>query len=53
MSVLSTTVQKQVEKAIVEQGLITAEEFRKVRDTADKKGEPLFSAMITTGQSIQ
>ena len=50
MSVLSTTVQKQVEKAIVEQGLITAEEFRKVRDTADKKGEPLFSAMITTGQ---
>ncbi|MDO8265480.1 MAG: GspE/PulE family protein [Candidatus Saccharibacteria bacterium] len=50
MSVLSTTVQKQVEKAIVDQGLITAEEFRKVRDMADKKGEPLFSAMISTGQ---
>ncbi len=50
MSVLSASVQKQVEKAIVDQGLISAEDFRKVKDTANKKSEPLFSAMISGGQ---
>lgn len=49
MSMLSATLQKQVEKAVVEQGLLTPEKFREVRDEADKKNMPLFTAMVSGG----
>lgn len=49
MSVLSASVQKNVEKAIVEQGLITPEEFHNLRDEAETKGTPLFSLLVSDG----
>lgn len=49
MSVLSETLQKQVEKAIVEQGLITPEKLKKIRDEAQQKKEPLFTAVVSGG----
>jgi len=49
MSVLSETLQKQVEKAVIEQGLITAEKLRKIRDEAHVKKEPLFTAVVSGG----
>jgi type IV pilus assembly protein PilB len=49
VSILSVTTQKQVEKAIVEQGLLSPEKFQEVRELAEQKDEPLFSSMITGG----
>ena len=49
MSVLSASVQKQVEKAVIDQGLITPEKFSLVVKESKEKGEPLFSAMISGG----
>ncbi len=49
MSVLSTAVQKQVEKAIVEQGLITAEDLKKIKEKSEKKSSPLFSTIVSEG----
>ncbi len=49
MSILSVATQKQVEKAIVEQGLLSPEKFQEVRELAEQKDEPLFSSMITGG----
>jgi type IV pilus assembly protein PilB len=49
MSVLSVAIQKQVEKAIVEQGIVSAEKFREVSDKAKKLKSPLFSMMISEG----
>lgn len=49
MSILSASIQKQVEKAIVDQGVIGSEQFIKVKETADSKKEPLLSAMISGG----
>jgi type IV pilus assembly protein PilB len=49
MSILSASIQKQVEKAIVDQGVIGSEQFIKVKQTADTKKEPLLSAMISGG----
>ena len=37
MSILSTAVQKQVEKAIIDQGVITSEKFIKLREEAITK----------------
>ncbi len=47
MSVLSASIQKGVEKAIVEQGMLTAEALRKIREQADDKGTPLFSLLVS------
>jgi len=47
MSVLSASVQKGVEKSIVEQGLMTAEDMHKIRDEAKEKGVPLFSLFVS------
>lgn len=49
MSVLSEALQKQVEKAVVEQGLITPEKFQQVRHDAEEKNTPLFTEMIAGG----
>lgn len=50
MSVLSVGVQKDVEKAIVEQGLLSPEDFKKLRDESEEKGTPLFSLLVTSGK---
>jgi type IV pilus assembly protein PilB len=47
MSILSTETQKQVEQAIVEEGLISPEEFKSLRKTAESKNIPLFSLIVT------
>lgn len=49
MSVLSTAVQKGVEKAIVEQGILSPEDFHNVREEAEEKGTPLFSLLVSDG----
>ncbi len=49
MSVLSSTAQKGIEKAIVEQGLLTPEKFHQIRDDAEKKSVPLFSLLVSEG----
>lgn len=49
MSVLSVALQKQVEKAVVEQGLITPEQFSEIRQQAEQKDMPLFSVMVSDG----
>ncbi len=49
MSVLSVTTQKQVEKAIVEQGIIPAEKMLEARSKAEEKDSPLFSTLVTEG----
>ncbi|MCA9328530.1 type II/IV secretion system protein, partial [Candidatus Saccharibacteria bacterium] len=50
MSVLSVSIQKQVESALVEQGLLTPEDFHDIRETAEEKGTPLFTAIIDSGK---
>ena len=49
MSILSAGVQKQVEKAIIDQGVISSDKFIKVKQEAETKEEPLLSAMIAGG----
>ncbi|MCA9342575.1 type II/IV secretion system protein [Candidatus Saccharibacteria bacterium] len=46
MSVLSTEVQKKVEKAIVDQGLLTAQKIAQLKDKADNDNTPFFSLLI-------
>ncbi len=46
---MSSVVQKQVEKAIVEQGLLTPEKFREIQEEAKQKTTPLFSILISEG----
>jgi len=47
--VLSASIQKGVEKAIVDQGLLSAEEFSKLKNDAEKKSMPLFSVAVSDG----
>lgn len=49
MSVLSASVQKEVEKAIVEQGILSPEDFSKIRDEAEERNTPLFSLLVSEG----
>ncbi len=49
MSVLSVATQKLVEKAIVEQGVLTPEKMLEARGRAEQKNSPLFSTMVTDG----
>lgn len=43
MSILSAETRKQVEQAIVDDGLISPEEINKLREIAESKGTSLFS----------
>lgn len=47
MSILSNETQKQVEKAIVDEGIISPEEFSKLRKEAKEKSVPLFSLLVS------
>lgn len=47
MSILSSETQKQVEKAIVDEGIISPEDFSKLRKEAKEKSVPLFSLLVT------
>lgn len=49
MSLLSADVQKQVEQAVVDEGLISPEKIRSLRDLSEKKKSPLFSMLVTEG----
>lgn len=49
MSVLSTTVQKQVEDDLIEQSLITSETLEHLHEQADAEGTPIFSLLISDG----
>lgn len=49
MSLLSTETQKQVEQAVVDDGLLTPEKIKSLRDMADKKSVPLFSLLVSEG----
>ena len=49
MSILSEEAQKQVEQAVVDEGLIKPEEIRSLRSMAKKQGVPLFSILVTDG----
>jgi len=49
MGVLSATIQKKVEKALVEQGLIDESKFSKVYKEADSKNIPVFSLLVSGG----
>jgi type IV pilus assembly protein PilB len=49
MSVLSAEVQKNVEKALVDDGLLTPENLHKIREQAEAKDSPLFSLIVTDG----
>jgi type IV pilus assembly protein PilB len=47
VSILSAAVQKQVEQAVVDDGLISPEEMNNLRKVADEKNVPLFSLLVT------
>lgn len=47
MSVLSAAVQKQVEDALVKEGVLTPEKLQKLRTDSTAKGQPLFSFLVT------
>lgn len=47
MSILSSETQKQVEQAIVDEGIISPEEFNKIRKEAKEKSVPLFSLLVS------
>ena len=49
MSVLSAQLQTEVEKTIVDQGIVKAEDFNKIRQQAKDKNEPLFSSLVSSG----
>jgi type IV pilus assembly protein PilB len=46
MSILSAETRKQVEQAIVDDGLISPEEINKLREIAESKGTSLFSLLV-------
>ncbi len=49
MSILSVETQKQIEKAVIDDGLLTPEKIKSLRDTAEKKSVPLFSLFVSEG----
>lgn len=49
MSLLSAETQKQVEQVVVEEGLLTPEKIKELRDIAESKSIPLFSLLVTEG----
>lgn len=49
MSVLSATTQKQVEDALVEEKLLTAQEMQKLKALAEKQNTPLLGMLVSEG----
>ena len=49
MSVLSATVQKQVEQNLIADGLLTAEKLEELRTKAESTSTPLFSVLVGEG----
>lgn len=49
MSVLSAEVQKKVEKAIVDQGLLTDGKINQLKEKAQKENTPFFSLLVKDG----
>ncbi len=49
MGVLSAAVQKQVEDALLKDGVITADKLKKMRTDAHSSNTPLFSFMVSEG----
>lgn len=49
MSVLSATVQKQVEQSLIEEGVLSQEKLDELRAKAESTGAPLFSVLIGEG----
>lgn len=49
MSVLSASGQKQVEKSLVDEGLITQELLDNIKQKADKEAKPFFELLVTDG----
>ncbi len=49
MSVLSASVQKEVTKMLVDQGLVEAKKMVEIRDEAKSKNIPLFSLIVSGG----
>jgi type IV pilus assembly protein PilB len=47
MSILSAATQKQVEQAVIDEGLISPEEIKELRTMAESKSIPLFSLLVT------
>jgi type IV pilus assembly protein PilB len=49
VSLLSAETQKQVEQVVVEEGLLTPEKIKELRDIAESKSIPLFSLLVSEG----
>lgn len=49
MSLLSTEAQKEVEQAVIDEGLIKPEEIKRIREIAESKGVPLFTQLVSEG----
>ncbi len=49
MSILSADTQKKVEQTIVEEGLTSPDEVRRMRKLAEEKGTALFTEMVSEG----
>jgi type IV pilus assembly protein PilB len=49
MSLMSVETQKLVEKAVVDEGLLTPEKIKLLRQTAESKSVPLFSLFVAEG----
>uniref|UniRef100_UPI0040567733 GspE/PulE family protein n=1 Tax=Candidatus Electrothrix sp. TaxID=2170559 RepID=UPI0040567733 len=49
MSILSTDTQHQVEQAVIDEGLLSPEKIKSLRETAEKKKMPLFSLLVSEG----
>jgi len=50
MSVLSVTIQKQVEETLVEQGLVSAEAMQELKTKSQKQHAPLFGLLVSEGK---
>ena len=49
MSVLSAALQKQVEDALIADGLLTPEKLKKLREDSKTRGEPIFTFLVSSG----
>jgi type IV pilus assembly protein PilB len=47
LSVLSTTVQAQVEEDLIQQGLVTAEQLEDLHERSETEGTPIFSMLVS------
>src|SRR3989344_9466816 len=49
MSVLSATIQQQVEDSLVKDGLLTSEKLKDLKEKAEKDDTPLLSLLVNSG----